>query len=130
MNKLIDNTKYNNSLMIIIKGIIISLIITLSSIFILAIILTYSNLSENFISPIIIGVTAISILIGTSISTIKLSKNGILNGGIIGGIYIILIYLISSIINVGFEVNMQSIIMIIASVIAGMIGGIVGVNIK
>ena len=129
MNKVLDNAN-NNNMIVITKGIIISFIITLISIFILAIILTYSDLSENLISPIIIGITAVSILIGTSISTIKLSKNGILNGGIIGFIYIISIYIISSITSVGFEVNIQSIIMIIASIIAGMIGGIVGVNIK
>lgn len=129
MNKVLDNAN-NNNMIVITKGIIISFIITFVSIFILAIILTYSDLSENLISPIIIGITAVSILIGTSISTIKLSKNGILNGGIIGFIYIISIYIISSITSVGFEVNIQSIIMIIASIIAGMIGGIVGVNIK
>lgn len=130
MNKLLDNVNSNNNVFVIVKGIIISFIMTLVSIFILAAILTYSDLSENLISPIIIGITAISILIGTSISTIKLSKNGILNGGIIGFVYILFIYLISSITSTGFGVNTSSIIMIIASIVAGMLGGIVGVNIK
>lgn len=129
MNKVLENDD-NNNIIVITKGVIISFIITLTSIFVLSIILTYSNLSENLISPIIIGITAVSILIGTSISTMKLSRNGILKGGIIGFIYIILIYIISSITSVGFEVNIQSVIMIIASIIAGMIGGIVGVNMK
>lgn len=130
MNKVLDNANYNSNMFIIIKGIVISFIITLISIFILAVVLTYSDLSEELISPIIIGITAVSILIGTSISTIKLSKNGILYGGIIGLIYILFLYIISSITSVGFGVNVQSIIMIIASIIAGMIGGIVGINIK
>lgn len=129
MNKVLENDD-NNNIIVITKGLIISFIITLTSIFVLSIILTYSNLSENLISPIIIGITAVSILIGTSISTMKLSRNGILKGGIIGFIYIILIYIISSITSVGFKVNIQSVIMIIASIIAGMIGGIVGVNMK
>lgn len=129
MNKVLENDD-NNNIIVITKGVIISFIITLTSIFVLSIILTYSNLSENLISPIIIGITAVSILIGTSISTMKLSRNGILKGGIIGFIYIILIYIISSITSVGFKVNIQSVIMIIASIIAGMIGGIVGVNMK
>lgn len=130
MNKVLDNANYNNNMIVIAKGIIISFIITLIAIFILAAILTYSDLSENLISPFIIGITAVSILVGTSISTIKLSKNGILYGGIIGLIYILLLYIISSITSVGFGFNAESVIMIIASIIAGMIGGIVGINIK
>ena len=62
--------------------------------------------------------------------TIKIKKNGIVYGGIIGIIYIIGLYIISSIVTTGFSLNMYSIIMIILSILAGMIGGIVGVNIK
>ena len=40
----------------------------------------------------------------------------------------ITIYLLSSILVSGFEMNMQSAIMIAASIFAGMIGGIIGVN--
>lgn len=60
----------------------------------------------------------------------KIKKNGIINGGVIGFIYILLIYLISSITGVGFSININSIIMIICAVLAGMVGGIIGVNIK
>ena len=130
MNKVLDNANYNSNMFIIIKGIVISFITTLVAIFILSAVLTYSNLSEELISPSIITITALSILIGTSISTIKLSKNGILYGGLIGLIYILFLYIVSSITSVGFGLNPQSIIMIIASIIAGMIGGIVGINIK
>ncbi len=130
MNKVLDNANYNSNMFIIIKGIVISFITTLVAIFILSAVLTYSNLSEELISPSIITITALSILIGTSISTIKLSKNGILYGGVIGLIYILFLYIVSSITSVGFGLNPQSIIMIIASIIAGMIGGIVGINIK
>ena len=88
----------------------------------------YSN--KRGLTDVIIIATIISILIGSSISTIKIKKNGILNGGIIGCIYILGIYLVSSVAQVGFALNMYSIIMIILSILAGMIGGIVGVNIK
>lgn len=46
----------------ILKGIIISCIITLVLLFIFAALLTYTNLGENTIGPVIIGVTGISIL--------------------------------------------------------------------
>lgn len=46
----------------ILKGIIISAIITLALLFIFALLLTYTNLGENTIGPVIIGITGISIL--------------------------------------------------------------------
>lgn len=119
-----------NSFMNIFKGIVLSFILTLVLLFIYSIILTYTSISENTIAPVIIVITIVSILIGSSISTTKIKKNGILNGGIIGLIYISFIYLISSIVQTGFGLNIYSIIMIAFSVLAGMIGGIVGVNIK
>ena len=63
-------------------------------------------------------------------TTNKIKKNGILNGGIIGLIYILFIYFASSITGNGFGLNVYSIIMIILGILAGMIGGIVGVNLK
>ena len=57
-------------------------------------------------------------------------KNGLLNGALIGGIYLVLIYLISSIISQNFILTMQSIIVIITGMICGMAGGIIGINKK
>lgn len=63
-------------------------------------------------------------------TTSSIKKNGILNGGIIGLTYMLLIYLTSSILNSGFMLNVYSIFMIIIGIAAGMVGGIVGVNLK
>lgn len=125
----VDSDNKNN-IMNIFKGIVISFVLTLILLFFFSIILTYTNIDENTIAPVIIIITVISILIGSSVSTIKIKKNGIVNGGIIGLIYILTLYIISSLVETGFSLSMYSIIMIILSIIAGMIGGIVGVNIK
>ena len=114
----------------IIKGSVTAIIITLILLFIFAILLTYTKLQETIISPVIIVVTAISILIGSSISTLKIKKNGLLNGALVGIIYIITIYLISSLTGSGFECNINTIIMMVSSVVAGMLGGIIGVNLN
>ncbi len=116
--------------MIIGKGIIIAFITTFILLFLFSILLTYTNLPEAAIAPTIIVASAISILIGSSLATLKIKKNGLINGGIIGGIYICTIYLISSILNTGFALNISSIIMILICIFAGILGGIVGVNIK
>lgn len=112
------------------KGIVTSIIITLILLFIFSLLLTYTDVQESTIPTVTIIITGISILIGSSISTIKISKNGILNGGAIGFIYIFLLYIISSTVQTGFSLNLYSIVMIIVSIITGMIGGIMGVNIK
>ena len=114
----------------IIKGVIISIVFTLIFLFIFSIILTYTTISESFITPTIIVITAISIFIGSSIGNIKMKKNGLFNGALIGGIYLLSIYLLSGIINQNFSLSTQSIIIIISGMICGMFGGIIGVNKK
>lgn len=114
----------------IIKGIMISVIFTLIFLFVFSIILTYTNISESFITPTIIIITAISIFIGSSIGNIKIKKNGLLNGALIGGIYLLSVYLLSGMINQDFSLSTASIIIIISGMICGMFGGIIGVNKK
>lgn len=120
--------KENKFAVNIVKGVFIALIATFILLIIFSIILTYSNVKEDVINPVIIVITAISILIGSSISSIKIGKNGLLNGGIIGGTYILIIYIISSILNWKFGLDLQSIIFIIVGIIFGILGGIIGVN--
>ena len=113
--------KENKFIKNIAKGIFISLIATIVFLLIFSIILTYSNVKEDIINPVII-------LIGSSISSMKIGKNGLLNGGIIGGFYILIIYTISSILNWKFGLNLQAIILIIVGIVFGILGGIIGVN--
>ena len=120
----------NRTLKNIGKGLMLSLVITFVLLFIFAILITYTNISENTIDTVIIVITAISILIGSSISNYKIKKNGLVNGGIIGGTYILTIYIISSLLNWQFGLSMQSIIMIIVGMVFGILGGIIGVNKK
>ena len=115
------SSESGKSFLSILKGCLISIIITLVMLFIFSVILTYTNISENIIQPVIIVLTAISIIIGSSISTSKIKKNGIINGGIIGAIYMLFLYLMSSIINGSFMLTTYSLIMIIAGLLAGML---------
>ncbi len=123
-------TNFEETTKNIFKGIAIAMITTVIMLLIFSIILAYTNTSENTITPVIMVVTGISILLGSSIGSIKIKKNGIINGGLIGGIYILILYLISSILNWRFGLNIQSIIMIAIGMIFGILGGIIGVNKK
>jgi putative membrane protein (TIGR04086 family) len=114
----------------ILKGVVIAISLTLVFLLIFAIILTYTNVKEDTISPVIIVITALSIIIGSSVANMKISKNGIFNGAIIAIIYMLIIYLISSLVSNQFEITGASLIMILTSVICGILGGIIGVNKK
>lgn len=120
----------NRTLINILKGVGISLIATVIMLIIFSIILTYTNINENVINPVIMIITAISILIGSSLGNVKIRKNGLINGGMIGAIYILIIYLISSILNWRFSLSVQSLIMIVIAIVFGILGGIIGVNKK
>lgn len=125
-----ENYEKSNLFFNILKGVIISLLFTVVCLFIFSCLLVYTNINENLMQPVVIVVTGISILIGSSIGNRTTDKNGIVNGAIVGVVYILCIYLISSIINENFLFNIQSLIMIATGVIAGAVGGIIGVNIK
>lgn len=132
MNKTIDgsNLEINNNISTIMKGVVIAIVSSMVLLLIFSAILTYTTISESVLNPVIIIISAVSILLASQLATRKIKKNGIMNGGIIGGIYIILIYLLSSIVTGNFSLGINAIIMIIVSIIAGMLGGIVGVNTK
>lgn len=114
----------------VIKGAIISIVTTLLLFLVFALLLTYTNISETTIFPVIVVITGISILFGSSLGNIKIRKNGLLNGGLIGLIYMLVLYFISSCFLGDFSLNSNSFILIIAAILAGMLGGIIGVNIS
>ena len=133
-NKKDNNTSNKNlrrkNLIKIVKGSIISIVFSLIFLLVLALLLTLTNMPESVIPTAIIIISAVSIFTGSIFSSMNINKNGILNGGLVGLIYILIIYLLSSMLFVGFSISIKSIIMIVSSVLAGMMGGIVGVNIN
>ena len=124
------NDTESKNIVKIIKGSTVAIIITLMGLLIYSVILASTEIGENTINYVVIGISALSILIGSIISVSKIAQKGMLNGAIVGGVYIVIIYLLSSIINLNFDINSNSIILIAFSMVAGMLGGVIGVNIK
>ena len=65
----------NKFLKNMVKGVLIAFVATIISFLVFALILTYTNISETTIFPVIVVITAISILIGSSIGNLKIKKN-------------------------------------------------------
>lgn len=112
------------------KNLIVEFILTIFLLMILSVLLSLTSISENIINPSIIFISAFSILIGSFFSARKIGTKGILIGILQGLIYMLILYLLSSISNAEFSIGMASIIMILISIACGAIGGILGVNLK
>ena len=128
--KKIEDISKDKSSVKIIKGTVISIILSLILLTIYAALLSYTSISENTMVPVVITITGISILIGSSISSMHIKKQGMLNGALVGIIYMLTIYILSSIFLSSFELTTNSIIMIAVGIGTGMIGGVIGVNMK
>lgn len=106
----------------ILKGSVFAVISTLILLFIYAILLTFTNIPENTIAACTVVISCISILIGSSISAMKIKKAGILNGGLVGLIYIAVVYIFSSVLQTGFMLTLSSVIIMVCGILAGMVG--------
>lgn len=118
------------NMMTMAKGIIVSYIITIPTFIVFAFILTYTSFPERLISPAVIITTIISILIAGSTATRNVRNKGWLNGGFVGLVYMLLLYLVSSAVYRNFSIDRQVITMLLIGVITGSIGGIIGINVK
>ena len=121
-----EGTKGN--LIRVLKGSILAIGISLVLLIVYSGLLTYTKLGEGTIPAFVIIITSMSILISSIISNTTVKKNGLTNGAFVGLIYMMVFYLISSIISGNFGLTTYSLILIIASILSGGIGGIVGVN--
>lgn len=113
---------------IVIKSIFFSYLLTFFLILIYAILLAYTKISESTIPICLFVIGMISIFVSSSSAIIKIKKNGLKIGAIIGFSYVGILYLLSSIYETGFSLNKYSVITIILYILLGMVGGIIGVN--
>lgn len=129
MEELKENAGINKCLLML-KGVVFSIAMTLIMILILSIVLSFSNIKENVIMPTVIFISSFSILMGGFLVAKKMDEKGIVYGSVLGLIYMLILYLISSIMSFNFSLNVNAVIMIVLGVLGGAIGGVLGVNLK
>lgn len=127
-NIVTEESEFKKKSLCIIKGCVFAIILSIILLTIYALILTYTTLSESTITPVVLTITGVSVLAGSTISSRKIKKNGLIYGGTVGLIYILILYLASSLCLTGFSLSVNSFIMLAVGVVTGIIGGIIGVN--
>jgi len=125
---IVNSLNERANLLGIFKGVIISYLITIPMFIIFALILSYTNFPERLIQPAVVITTVISILVAGSSVTRNVRSKGWLNGAIVGFIYMLVLYALSSIVFDNYSIDRYVITMTIIGVLTGAIGGILGIN--
>lgn len=118
----------SSPLVSLLKGIIISYCITMIIFIIYAILLTYTDISESYISPLSLIVTTICCLVSGFV-TAKTAKNrGLLWGIASGGMYMLIMLTLGFCTIPTYELNQKMAISLALALGGGGLGGIFGVN--
>lgn len=125
-----ETIKNRLNIISILKGIIVSYIITIPAFVIFSFILTYTDFPERFISAVVVIVSIVSILAAGIVAIKNVSSKGWMNGGIVGFIYTLVLYLLSSIVFKNFSIDRNVVSMTAIGILSGSIGGIIGINIQ
>jgi len=114
----------------LLKGLLTAYIITIPAFMLFALILANTDFPYRLITPAVVVTTVLSVLTAGLVSTKGLKSKGWLNGSIVGAIYMIVLYCLSSIIYNDFSIDRYVVTMMIIGILTGAIGGIIGVNSK
>ncbi|MDF2984585.1 MAG: putative rane protein family/integral rane protein family [Eubacterium sp.] len=114
----------------VLKGLIISFLITLPCFLGFALFLTYTDFPEKHTFIAVLITTVISVLTASAYSTKNVRSKGWMNGCAVGVLYVAILYLASSIIFMNFAVNVQVLLTVVIGAIVGCLGGIFGINLR
>lgn len=114
----------------ILKGVLISLVISILAMVILGIIVFFADISDRTVSTLIMFLSALSVFIGALILARNIDSRGLLNGLVLGGIYFLVLIAVSAAVcgSVSFEAG--NLLRFVSALAAGMLGGVMGINSK
>ena len=116
------------NLLLILKGLLASYLITIPAFMLFAFILANVDFPQRLVTPAVVVITVVSVLTAGAVATSGVRSRGWLNGGIVGLIYMIILYWFSSILFRNFTVDRNVLTMTVIGVLSGAIGGIMSIN--
>lgn len=126
----LDKDADTSSFLSVLKGTFWAISMSLICVLIFAFVIKFTSISENLITPINQVIKIVSILFGAYVMSKKLRANGWLWGLILGAMYTLLAFVIFSILNGQFDVNISLLNDLIFGSIIGLIAGIITFAIK
>lgn len=112
------------------KFLILSYIIAILLLCLSSVIFAYTNINDSLINIFVFVIIVVTNLIGSTLTSRKLKRRGLLVGLVFGVIYFAIIYLLTAILYTGFFVNKAVGLYLLMSSISGIVGGVIGVNIR
>ena len=112
------------------KGVMIASLITFVIFALFSLALSYTPLPESAIPYIVFITQGIGSILAGFIPAKKAGVKGLVTGSISALLYMLILWLVSSLSSDGFYVNSHVLTMFIVSLIFGALGGITGVNFK
>jgi len=113
-----------------VKAIAIAYLITIPLFAIFSFFLNYMDFPQKILPSAVIITTLISIIVAGWTSTSKIRSKGWLNGGIIGFMYVVILFLVSGLAYRDYSIDTHVITILVIGVITGSIGGILGINLR
>ncbi len=118
------------NLLRVVKGLILSFLITLPCFLAFALFLTYTDFPEKYTYLTVTITTIISVLVASAYSTKNVKHKGWMNGCFVGILYVAILYLASSLVFMNFALDVQVLLTFIIGAIVGCLGGIFGINFR
>lgn len=112
------------------KGAGIALIFTIIAFAVFALILSYTPLPQGAIPYIAFATQVIGAVISGFVPAKRLGTKGLITGSISALLYMLIIWLVASLVSDGFYMGKHILTMFALSLISGACGGIFGVNFK
>lgn len=118
------------NLLRVVKGLIISFLVTLPCFLGFALFLTYTDFPEKHTYIAVLITTVISVLVASAYSTKNVKNKGWMNGCFVGILYVVVLYLASSLVFMNFAIDAQVMLSVVIGAIVGCLGGIFGINLR
>ncbi len=112
------------------SALLMAFCITIPVMLILAAVLTFTDFPEKYTTIAVVLATLSGLFAAGFRAGTGNGKNGTVRGGLPGLAYMVILYLVSSILFKDFMLSQRAIIMIITGLLAGAVGGLLGGNRK
>ena len=111
-----------------VKSVLSSYIVSIVLLFIAAVVITATPMSDFGIGICVNVITALSLIVCGFLVSRKARSRGLLNGAGAGLLYTVLLYVIGSLVTQDFSLGMSTVTALSLGVICGGIGGVMGIN--